>query len=112
MELVVTTFARVVDWVGIRSLVLGQLDLGQRQEVERRIGAYNLFHEAAAVDHWTLELSRPEERRILQELIHLGEGLKQWSASQVLSLSMRQQLKRLHKHANEQLKVPFRAHSR
>ena len=73
VELVVTTFARVVDWVGIRSLVLGQLDLGQRQEVERRIGAYNLFHEAAAVDHWTLELSRPEDRRILQELIHLGD---------------------------------------
>jgi hypothetical protein len=41
--------------------------------VERRLGTFNLFQEAVAVDYWTLNLSMPEQKRILQELVYLGD---------------------------------------
>ena len=37
------------------------LSRDQQAEVERRLGTFNLFQEAAAVDHWTLDLAQPEQ---------------------------------------------------
>jgi len=72
VEVVVSMFARLTDWVGFRPLVYDLLYLREQKEVDYRLGVMNMFEEAVAVNYWVLDLSHVEYRRILQDLIFLG----------------------------------------
>ena len=46
---------------------------GAKQELQKRLGFFNLFREEMAVDYWVLDLADVEQARVLQELIFLGD---------------------------------------
>ena len=53
---------RTADWLGLLAPVLRQLRVGVAERVRRRVGAAALFHDAAAVGYYELDLAVPEER--------------------------------------------------
>jgi hypothetical protein len=73
LDIMTTMFGRLTDWVGFRPLVYDRLDRNDQAELQRRLGVFNLFQEAVVVDFWTLDLSDPEQQRIMQELVHLAD---------------------------------------
>ena len=73
VEVVISCFARLTDWVGFRALVYDNLGKTNRLELERRLGFFNLFQEHLAVGYWVLDLADEEQRRVLQDLIYLGD---------------------------------------
>ena len=42
--------------------------------LSKRIGYSNLFNEVMAPDYYELDLSDPEQRWVMQELVHLGNA--------------------------------------
>jgi hypothetical protein len=66
VEVVVTAFARLVDWHGLRPMILDHLSEAEREDVERRLGKYNLFDKATAVGAYSLDLACPDHHRVMQ----------------------------------------------
>ena len=65
-EIIVIAFARIVDWHGLGPLILEHLSRNECDDLERRLGRYNLFDKITAVGSYTIELSNKEHRRIMQ----------------------------------------------
>jgi hypothetical protein len=71
VELLVAAFARVLDWHGYSSL-LSLINNHELAMVAQRIGMVNLFDEVMAVGFYELDLSIPEQRWVVQEIVHLA----------------------------------------
>ena len=71
VEIAVIGYARSVDWHGYKNLMMN-LSIPEVKMLEHRIGYINIFDDVMAVDYYELDLSRPSQRWVMQELIHLA----------------------------------------
>lgn len=71
VELLIAAFARVLDWHGYSSL-LSLISVSELTSLTQRIGMVNLFDEVMAVAFYELDLSVPEQRWVVQEIVHLA----------------------------------------
>lgn len=75
VELVVTAWARTLDWHGYASntgLLRTAMTASERRQLSARLGLINVFDPAMAVDYYELDLAIPDERFVVQELVHLA----------------------------------------
>ena len=70
-EVAVCLFSRTIDWRAY-DYVVKYAGRQQQQTVRQRLGHVNLFHDgmSTAVGNWDLDLSMPDQRFILQELLY------------------------------------------
>ena len=68
VEIIVIAFARIIDWYGLAPLILEHLSSSENEDLERRLGRYNLFVKVTAVGSYNLDLANKEHRRIMQVL--------------------------------------------
>ena len=66
VEIIVIAFARLIDWHGLRPLILEHLSETENEDLEHRLGRYNLFDKVAAVGAYSLDLCYPEHLRVMQ----------------------------------------------
>jgi hypothetical protein len=71
VELLITAFARVLDWHGYTNL-LSLMSPMEFKLLVRRLGFINLFDEVMAVGYHELDLSIPDHRWVMQVLFHLA----------------------------------------
>jgi hypothetical protein len=69
--LFVKTYARIVDWHNMLH-VLQRFTQPEMEILGKRIGFPNMFNEVMAANYYELDLSHPEQRWVVQELVHLG----------------------------------------
>lgn len=66
VEIMVIAFARTIDWHGIQPLILEHLSQMENDDLEKRLGRYNLFDKVVAVGAYNLDLSSRENLRVMQ----------------------------------------------
>lgn len=73
VELMVTLFARIVDWRAYK-LLSSHLSPEERDLLGHRIGRVNLWYDEviSPLGFWRLDLSKPEDNFIAQEIVHLA----------------------------------------
>ena len=71
VEVCVIGYARTQDWHGFKNVTLA-LRPREIRILQHRIGMANLFDEIVAVDFYELDLERPVDRFVMQELLHLA----------------------------------------
>uniref|UniRef100_A0A7S1MV82 EF-hand domain-containing protein n=2 Tax=Hemiselmis andersenii TaxID=464988 RepID=A0A7S1MV82_HEMAN len=71
VEIVVSCWARTVDWHGLANVML-LLTPFEQKVVMNRLGPVNVFDEIMAVGYYELDLQSKTDRFIFQELLHLS----------------------------------------
>ena len=71
VEVCVIGYSRTVDWHGFKNVTFA-LSPREMRTLHHRIGLINLFDDVVAVDFYELDLERPAERFVMQELLHLA----------------------------------------
>ena len=73
VEMIVAAYARVTDYLGFRAEIFSKLSAPEQAKVSARLGDFNLFREEVAVGVYEINLESSEQRRIMQDLIHLSQ---------------------------------------
>jgi hypothetical protein len=72
VEVLVITYPRTRDFHGLVHVYNEWISQAERTLLAYRVGISNLFDEVMAVGYYELDLSRPEERFVAQELLQLA----------------------------------------